>query len=56
MQQLFRPPSTMVLSANSCTEHEAVAYSVSRLALGDACGVVSRSNSDYSIAAEGKEV
>nr|GLL22139.1 uncharacterized protein LOC109193549 isoform X1 [Ipomoea trifida] len=56
MQQLFRPPPMTILSANSSVEYEAVAYSASRLALGDACGVVSRPNSDQSMAAEGSEL
>ncbi|VFQ82140.1 unnamed protein product [Cuscuta campestris] len=55
LQQVFPPPPKMILSANSYAEYEAVAYSVSRLVLGDACGMVSRSNDNPSMGADGTE-
>ncbi|KAL5751478.1 hypothetical protein ACOSP7_026081 [Xanthoceras sorbifolium] len=49
MQQLFRPPSAKVLSAQAITHHESVTYFVARSALGDACSSVSSSKSDTSL-------
>lgn len=46
MQQLFRPPPASVLSADACSNYESVAYFVSRLALGDACSLISCSGGD----------
>ncbi|CAN4115453.1 unnamed protein product [Withania somnifera] len=40
MQQLFRPPPPAVLFSDVNSEYENVAYSTSRLALGDACSMV----------------
>nr|XP_016477538.1 PREDICTED: uncharacterized protein LOC107799002 isoform X2 [Nicotiana tabacum] len=44
MQQLLRPPPAAILSAEANSEHESVAYSIARLALGDACSMVCISN------------
>ncbi|GER53096.1 dentin sialophospho protein [Striga asiatica] len=44
MQQLFRPPPASILSADSSSAHESVTYGASRVALGDACSVVSCSS------------
>ncbi|KAL3528458.1 hypothetical protein ACH5RR_007780 [Cinchona calisaya] len=44
MQQLFRPPPAAILSLDANLDYESVAYSISRLALSDACGVVSLTN------------
>ncbi|XP_022885429.1 uncharacterized protein LOC111401772 [Olea europaea var. sylvestris] len=41
MQRLFRPPSAAVFSADASLNYDSVAYSVSRMALGDACSAVS---------------
>lgn len=41
MQQLLRPPAAAILSTDANLEYESVVYSISRLALGDACSVVS---------------
>ncbi|XP_009630442.1 uncharacterized protein [Nicotiana tomentosiformis] len=46
MQQLFRAPSAAFLFSDANSEYESVAYSISRLALGDACSIVSCSNGD----------
>ncbi|KAJ7978718.1 putative Dentin sialophosphoprotein-like protein [Quillaja saponaria] len=46
MQQLLRPPPATVLSADVKLHYENVAYSVARLALGDACGAISCSGSE----------
>ncbi|KAL2461955.1 Uncharacterized protein Adt_45375 [Abeliophyllum distichum] len=44
MQQLFFPPSTTVFCADASSNYESVAYSVSRMALGNACSAVSCSS------------
>uniref|UniRef100_A0A5B7A2T5 Uncharacterized protein n=1 Tax=Davidia involucrata TaxID=16924 RepID=A0A5B7A2T5_DAVIN len=41
MQQLLRPPPAAVLSADASSNYESVAYLVARLALGDACSLIS---------------
>ncbi|XP_059303693.1 uncharacterized protein LOC132055746 isoform X1 [Lycium ferocissimum] len=56
MQQLFYPPPAAVLSADAKSEYESVAYSISRLALGDACGMVSCSDADTNMPQDGKEL
>ncbi|KAK9278620.1 hypothetical protein L1049_028193 [Liquidambar formosana] len=48
MQQLLRPPPALVLSADATSNYETVAYFAARLALGDACSLVSCSGSDSS--------
>ncbi|XP_022886365.1 uncharacterized protein LOC111402360 isoform X2 [Olea europaea var. sylvestris] len=49
MQQLICPPPVAVLSSDASSDYESVAYSVSRIALGEACSAVSHSsNSDVS--------
>ncbi|KAL0416033.1 UNVERIFIED_CONTAM: hypothetical protein Slati_3435200 [Sesamum latifolium] len=44
MQQLLPPSPAAILSVDATTSYEIVAYAVSRIALGDACGTVSRSS------------
>ncbi|KAL9156031.1 hypothetical protein ABFS82_09G045900 [Erythranthe guttata] len=44
MQQLLRPAPAAILSADARSSYEIVAYSVSRIALGDACSKVSCSS------------
>ncbi|XP_051113481.1 uncharacterized protein LOC127239400 [Andrographis paniculata] len=44
MQQMFPPPPANILSSDARSEYESVAYSVSRLGLGDACRSVSFSS------------
>ncbi|XP_055825761.1 uncharacterized protein LOC129894216 [Solanum dulcamara] len=56
MQQLFYPPPTAILFADAKSEHGSVAYSISRLALGDACSMVSCSNADTDTPHDGKEL
>ncbi|KAJ9560207.1 hypothetical protein OSB04_005367 [Centaurea solstitialis] len=41
MQQLFRPPLDSILSADASSIYESAVYYVGRLALGDACNLVS---------------
>ncbi|KAA8542537.1 hypothetical protein F0562_023689 [Nyssa sinensis] len=41
MQQLLRPPPAAVLSSDASSNYESVAYLVARLALGDACSLIS---------------
>ncbi|XP_076954010.1 uncharacterized protein LOC143628259 [Bidens hawaiensis] len=41
MQQLFPPPPSGLLSTEAILNHEAVAFYAARLALGDACNLVS---------------
>lgn len=55
MQQLFYPPPAAILSADAKSEYESVAYSISRLALGDACSMVSCSDGDTNMPHDGKE-
>ncbi|CAN4088382.1 unnamed protein product [Withania somnifera] len=56
MQKLFYPPSAAILFADAKSEYESVAYSISRLALGDACGMVSYSNADTNMPHDGEEL
>ncbi|KAL7098920.1 hypothetical protein ACP275_09G049100 [Erythranthe tilingii] len=44
MQQLLRPAPAAILSADARSSYDIVAYSVSRIALGDACSKVSCSS------------
>ncbi|GFZ17023.1 dentin sialophosphoprotein-like protein [Actinidia rufa] len=46
MQQLFRPPRPVVISADSSSSCETAAYLVARLALGDACSSIPCSGSN----------
>ncbi|MCD7464623.1 hypothetical protein HAX54_053133 [Datura stramonium] len=56
MQQLLPPPPAAILSAEANSEYESVAYSISRLALGDACSVVCCSNGDLNMPGDDKEL
>lgn len=49
MQQAFRSPSPAVLSLVASSNHEIILYSLARLTVGDACSLVSRSESDSSV-------
>lgn len=53
MQQLFPAPPAAILSMNANSDYDSVAYSVSRLALGDTCGAVSLANSEFSLSRGG---
>ncbi|XP_022853348.1 uncharacterized protein LOC111374842 isoform X1 [Olea europaea var. sylvestris] len=55
MQQLICPPRAAILSADASSDYESVAYSVSRIALGEACSAVSRS-SDSDMPFHGKDI
>ncbi|KAG8384624.1 hypothetical protein BUALT_Bualt04G0137300 [Buddleja alternifolia] len=46
MQQVFRPPPAVILFADASTNCDYVAYSASRLALGDACNLTHKPPSD----------
>ncbi|XP_057951813.1 uncharacterized protein LOC131146309 isoform X2 [Malania oleifera] len=46
MQQLLRPPLASVFSVDASSNYESVVYFVSRLALGDACGLTSCSTTN----------
>ncbi|CAN4099402.1 unnamed protein product [Withania somnifera] len=56
VQQLLPSPSAAILSAEANSEYESVAYSISRLALGDACSMVYCSNGDLNIPPDDKEL
>ncbi|KAJ8560567.1 hypothetical protein K7X08_022427 [Anisodus acutangulus] len=56
MQQLLPPPPAATLSAEANSEYENVAYSISRLALGDACSMVCYSNGDLNTPRDDKEL
>ncbi|XP_055832949.1 uncharacterized protein LOC129901718 isoform X2 [Solanum dulcamara] len=56
MQQLLPSPSAGILSAEANAEYDSVAYSISRLALGDACSMVCCSNDDQSMPRDDKEL
>ncbi|MCD7469826.1 hypothetical protein HAX54_009129 [Datura stramonium] len=56
MQQLFRPPPSAILFSDAKSEYENVAYSISRLALGDACSMVSCSTGDSNAPQTSKEL
>lgn len=49
MQQLFRSLPAAILSADAFSEFESVAYCSAKLALGDACSLISCSGSDYCV-------
>lgn len=49
MQQLLPSPPAAILSAEANSEYESVAYSISRLALGNACSMVYCSNDDQNV-------
>lgn len=49
MQQLFSAPPSTILSMNANSGYDSVAYSVSRLALGDTCGAVPLAKSEFSL-------
>ncbi|XP_022948750.1 uncharacterized protein LOC111452327 [Cucurbita moschata] len=46
VQQLLRPPPFTTLSSDPSLHYESVAYFVARLALGDACNIVSSTGTD----------
>jgi len=46
MQQVFRSPSPAALSLIASSNYETIVYSLARLTLGDACGLVCCSESD----------
>jgi hypothetical protein len=46
MQQLLRPAPAVVLSADSSSHYESVAYFIARSTLGDACSAISCFGSD----------
>ncbi|CAN4086268.1 unnamed protein product [Withania somnifera] len=56
MQKLFCPPPAAILFADAKLEYESVAYSISRMALGDACSMVSCSNADTNLPHDGEEL
>ncbi|KAI3673361.1 hypothetical protein L6452_39479 [Arctium lappa] len=53
MQQLFPPPPATVLSTDSTSSYASVAFHAARLALGDACNVVSSVRSHSSVSHSG---
>ncbi|KAJ8563187.1 hypothetical protein K7X08_031639 [Anisodus acutangulus] len=55
MQQLLPPPPAAILSAEANSEYESVDYSISRLALGDACSMVCYSNGDLNMRRDDNE-
>ncbi|KAK4402261.1 hypothetical protein Sango_0966800 [Sesamum angolense] len=44
MQQLFQPPPATILSTDACSNYESVTFTLSRVVLGDACRIASRSS------------
>lgn len=46
MQQLLCPAPAEILSAKATSDYETVTYSVAKVALGEACGLISSSGSD----------
>ncbi|CAI9754573.1 unnamed protein product [Fraxinus pennsylvanica] len=55
MQQLICPPPVAILSSDASSDYESVPYSVSRIALGEACSAVSHS-SDSDMPCGGEDV
>lgn len=49
MQQLIQSLPGAILSADAASEFESVAYFTAKLALGDACSLISYSGSDYCV-------
>ncbi|CAI9111867.1 OLC1v1012196C1 [Oldenlandia corymbosa var. corymbosa] len=49
IQKLLRPPSAAFLSLDASLDYESAVYSVSRLALGDACAMVTSTSSKSDI-------
>ncbi|PHT79597.1 hypothetical protein T459_17649 [Capsicum annuum] len=56
MQQLLPSPPAAILSSEANSENECVAYSISRLALGDACNMVCCSNGDLNMPCDDKDL
>ncbi|OVA00788.1 hypothetical protein BVC80_9083g86 [Macleaya cordata] len=52
MQQLLRPPPPAILSSDATSNYESVTYTVAKLALGDACSLLSYSGNDSRVAPE----
>ncbi|KAK9107294.1 hypothetical protein Syun_023305 [Stephania yunnanensis] len=46
MHQLFHPPPASILSADANSNYEMVTYYIAKLALGEACGLMSSSRSE----------
>ncbi|KAL3637928.1 hypothetical protein CASFOL_018376 [Castilleja foliolosa] len=55
MQQLLRPAPEAILSADASKSYESVAYTVSRIALGDACNTLS-SSSNLDVPCDGTDI
>ncbi|GFP87439.1 hypothetical protein PHJA_000887600 [Phtheirospermum japonicum] len=55
MQQLLRPAPAAILSADASNSYESVAYTVSRIALGDACSTLS-SSSNLDVTSDGTDI
>ncbi|GAV85279.1 hypothetical protein CFOL_v3_28717 [Cephalotus follicularis] len=53
MQQLLRPPPSVILTADASTEYESVAYFTARSVLGDACSTVSCPGSEAPLPPKG---
>ncbi|XP_022923853.1 uncharacterized protein LOC111431443 isoform X2 [Cucurbita moschata] len=49
VQQLLRPPPFTTLSSDASLHYESAAYLVARLALGDACNIVSSTGADIAL-------
>lgn len=55
VQQLLRPPPSATLSSDASLHYESVAYLVARLALGDACNIVSFTGTDNAVHPESRD-
>ncbi|GAA0164295.1 hypothetical protein LIER_19965 [Lithospermum erythrorhizon] len=56
MQQLLCPPIPIILSSDAELAHEGVVYSVSRLALGEACGLIPHLSSNSGTSHDGEKL
>ena len=54
VQQLLRPPTFTTLSSDASLHYESAAYLVARLALGDACNIVSSTGADIALHPESR--
>ncbi|OVA18896.1 hypothetical protein BVC80_8939g13 [Macleaya cordata] len=56
MQQLLRPPPPAVLSADATSYYETVTYFIAKLALGDACSLISSTGNDSCLPADNENL
>lgn len=56
MQQVFQPALAAILSADAISNYDSVAYFTAKLALGDACSLISSSRSDSCLSSNSNDM